>query len=125
METMTTVLEPLEVPVSTPKPTIPTIADTLYQAADLLEKGWCIGTRFLYPDRYCALGAFDQVTGHFTSRDEDPAVVFLAEYLIRVGFWPREWVSATTVAQWNNRSTQDIVVSTFRQAADQAVLEGV
>lgn len=139
---MTLVLDPVEVPVvepvSMPKPL--TIADTLYRAADLMEKGWMTNWLFdlqqtggllINATRFCAIGALMRVTlpddKCYTthpniSPSADAAVRYVSKYL---ELTPRtNWIRSG-VALWNNCNTQEIVVDTFRKVADKAVLEGV
>lgn len=138
---MTLVLDPIEipvppVPVSTPQPTQPTtIADTLFQASDVLEKGWIREVRH-HKGRYCALGAIERVHRihwhEFTAGLSTVTLNFLSDYLISTNLCslyvsPYDGQSSKvgTVCHWNNASNQATVVATFREAAEAARKLGV
>lgn len=124
---MTTVMEP-EVRVE-PKVIPTTIHETLFKAADLLEKGWIANMRW-NPARthYCALGAIQCADGSAgSSMDltdlERNSVLFLAKQLERdpMSYYAAEYM----VAVWSNEGPPSKVVSGFRRAAMVAEVLGV
>lgn len=114
-------------PVSEPTP----IADTLFKAADIMEKGWIPYYRWdtmlnnepiTTGTRFCAIGAIARAmdkNGHGWDEEERAVSDFLIDTL---NLNPQPWYSVrqksiSDLANWNNSADQQTVVSGFRRAA--------
>jgi hypothetical protein len=111
-----------------------TISETLFAAADLLERGWITGIRY-NPDytKFCAIGAIEHVLhGRESSRgyslSASRAINFIADQLFGGGescsveslgsdSFDLQRRADFQLAAWNNTGTQEQVVSGFRRAA--------
>lgn len=128
---MTAVLEP-EVEVEAPQTVLPgkgkpkTVADGLYQASLLIEKGW---TKFqLWNEtrtEFCSVGALLYAYDEEGWTDEaERAKGFLVH---QIGLDDRGYPFSHTLAQWNNapERQQGEVVQAFRSAAKAAEQKGI
>lgn len=136
------ILEPevVDVPAQPlPQPTPGTIAHTLFRVADIIEEGhiknqlW--DRNVIDSTRYCILGAIMRVQVEnngpiapdgiwsYSSSEIEKAASFLASYTS--GHAVPAGYSRSRVCEFNNSHTQEEVVSTVRDSARLAQMQGV
>lgn len=122
-----------------PSPT--TIAETLDKAADLLEKGWRRFELWNFQagpietsDSFCALGAIKRIAGCGTvNGDTSVCMSLYTELEMRTINYLVTYARLVepcrhpqgVIANWNNHSSQESVVATFRGAALKAYQQGI